>query len=330
MATTDIETAAEGLLFDASPNAEAETETDEVTQDDAPELEEVEEEAQDDEADVSEADDEADDAEEEADDEDDAAEESEGDKQPTTFKVKVDGEETEVTLDDLTRSYSGQAYIQKGMQEAADMRKQSEAMMQSLQAEQQKFVETVQQLQQSGLKSAPQKPDAALLDRDPIGYMQANARYETEMADYTAQQRQIKEVQERNSQMQTHQQRMQLEQEAQKLQQIIPEFANPETAAPLKEKLLKTGTEAYGYSADEMSGLSDARAVQVLMDAMRWRELQTGKAEAKKAPKPQKSIKPTGRRQSNPSVDRKKQVAQAKRSGKLEDFAALLLEPKNG
>jgi hypothetical protein len=321
--TTDIETAAEGLLFDSSK-----PETDEVTQDDAPELEEVEEEIED--QDVSEADDDADDADDYADDEDDDTEESEGDKKLTTYKVKVDGVEKEVTLDDLTRSYSGQSYIQKGMQEAAEAKKQLQAATASFQADQQKFVETVQKLQESGLKAAPQKPDAALLDTDPIGYMQANARFEAEMSDYTAQQRQIQEVSQRNAAMQGQQQQSFLREQAQRLQQAIPEFADPKTAAPLKEKLLKTGTEAYGYSLDEMSSLSDARAVQVLMDAMRWRDLKSGKAEAKKTPKPQKSIKPTGRRQQPSQVARDKQLAQARKSGSLQDFAASLLVPKNG
>jgi len=263
-------------------------------------------------------------------DEDDDTEESEGDEALTTYKVKIDGVETEVTLDDLTRSYSGQSYIQKGMQEAAEARKQAETAMAQLQADQQKFVETVQKLQESGLKAAPQKPNAALLDTDPIGYMQANAKYEADMADYTAQQRQVKEVSERNAAMQSQQQQAFLREQAQRLQQAIPEFSDPKTAAPLKEKLLKTGTDAYGYSLEEMSSLSDARAVQVLMDAMRWRELNSGKAEAKKTPKPQKAIKPTGRRQQSSKVAREKQLAQAKRSGSLEDFAASLLVPKNG
>ena len=326
MTATDINAAAEGLLFDTS--APETSETDEVAQDDAPELEAEEEEIE--AQDVSEADDDADDADEYADDEDDDTEESEGDERLTTYKVKVDGVETEVTLDDLTRSYSGQSYIQKGMQEAAEARKQADAAMASFQADQQKFVETVQQLQQSGLKAAPTKPDAALLDTDPIGYMQANARFEAEMTDYTAQQRQIKEVSDRNAAMQSQQQQMHLQEQAQRLQQAIPEFSDPKTAAPLKEKLLKTGTEAYGYSADEMSQLTDARAVQVLMDAMRWRDLKSGKAEAKKTPKPQKSIKPTGRRQQPSHVARDKQLAQARKSGSLEDFAASLLVPKNG
>ena len=63
----------------------------------------------------------------EGDDQADPGEETEGDEpehseaveEPQTFAVKVDGREMRVTLDELTRGYSGQAFIQKGMQEVA-------------------------------------------------------------------------------------------------------------------------------------------------------------------------------------------------------------------
>lgn len=328
MKTTDIETAAEGLLFNASEGAE--TETEEATQEDATEAEEVEVEeveTPEDEAETAE-DDDAEEAEPEG--EDDDEEEDEVSEQPSTFKVKVDGEEREVTLEELTRSYSGQSYIQKGMQEAAEVRKQAQELQSKLQAEQQQFVDFVQQLQSEGVKSAPQKPDAKLLDSDPIGYMQANAKYEAEMAEYKAQQTQFAQVQERQTKLQEEQRQAYLQEQLQELKVRVPEFANPETAAAVQEKLVKTGVEHYGFSADELSAVTDARTVQVLADAMRWRDLQAGKAEAKKKPKPPKAIAPTGRRQQPADVTRKKMLQQAKRSGKTEDFAALLLEPKNG
>lgn len=328
MEATDIEKAAEGLLFNASENAEAEPE--EVTQDDAPETEEAEvEEEETPEEDAETAED--DDAEEaEPDGEDGDEEEDEVSEQPSTFKVKVDGEEREVTLEELTRSYSGQSYIQKGMQEAAEMRKQAQELQSTLQAEQQQFVDFVQQLQSEGFKAAPQKPDAKLLDSDPIGYMQANAKYEAEMADYNAQQKQVAQVQERQTKLQEQQRQEYLKQQTQELQARVPEFANPETAKVAHEKLVKTGVDHYGFSPDELGAVTDARTVQVLMDAMRWRELQTGKAKAKTKPTPPKAIKPTGRREQPASVTRDKMRQQAKKTGKLEDFASLLLEPKIG
>ena len=322
MPATDLETAALGLLA-----PEPETEIEEVTQEAAPEIEEVEEVEV---YDTDEEPDEGDDSDDE--DENDAAEQDEGDKKPASkrYTVKVDGVDKQVTLDDLTRSYSGQAYIQKGMQESADMRKQTEQMYSSLQAEQRKFVETVQSLQQNGMRSRPQKPSADLLNSDPIGYMQENARYEAELEGYTAQQTQISEVTQRQSAMQQQARQVYLQEQVQRLQAEIPEFANHETASPLRDKLFKMGTENYGYSPDEMGEVTDSRAVKVLMDAMKWRELQSGKAAAKTAPKPSQSIKPTGRRQQPQRVARDKQLAKARSTGSLQDFAAAMLAPDNG
>lgn len=330
MATTDIETAAEGLLF--NPNEPVETDTDEATLD-ATEAEEVEEETGDTDASEDDVDDveaEAETEDDNSEDEDEGAEESETDEQPQTFSVKVDGEMKEVTLDELTRSYSGQAYIQKGMQENAQVRKDLEAREADLQAAQQRFVETVQKLQEGGLRQAPQAPDPALLDKDPIGYMQADAKYKAEMSAYEAQQREIAEVSQRTQKAQEQQRQAYLQQQMQELQSRVPDFADPQKAAVMRDKLIKTGVEAYGFSAEEIAAVADARTVQVLVDAMRWREVQSGKAEAKKKPAPPKAIKPTGRRTQSAEVTRKKLVQQAKKSGKLEDFANLLLEPKIG
>ena len=320
MNTTDLETAAESLLFDSSPDAEG----DEVAQGDAPEAEDAEL--------VDEDDDSEDEAEyelAESDDEDDAAEQSDGDEKPAAYTVKVDGVDTEVTLDDLTRSYSGQAYIQKGMQETAEGRKQFQADMASFQADQQRFSEAVHKLQSDGLKAHPQKPDSKMLETDPIGYMRAQAQYDVEVADYTAQQAQLSETANRSREYQNQQSQANLQSQAARLVELIPEFADPEKATALKSKLVEVGQSAYGYSPDELMGLTDARAVSVLNDAMRWRELQSGTAKAKTTPKPQRSVKPTGRRSQPKSVVRDKQLAQARKSGSSDDFMALMLEPKS-
>jgi hypothetical protein len=321
--TTDLETAAESLLFDSSPNAEG----DEVAQDDAPEADDAElvEEADENENLEDEAEYETD----ESDDEDDAAEQSDGDEKPTAYTVKVDGVDTEVTLDDLTRSYSGQAYIQKGMQETAEGRKQFQSDIAAFQADQQRFAEAVHKLQSDGLKAQPQKPDSKMLDTDPIGYMRAQAQYEAEVADYTAQQTQLSETENRSRAYQDQQSQADMQKQAARLVELIPEFADPEKATALKSKLVEVGQSAYGYSPDELMGLTDARAVSVLNDAMRWRELQSGTAAAKTTPKPQKSVKPTGRRSQPKSVVRDKQLAQARKSGNSDDFMALMFESKS-
>jgi hypothetical protein len=320
--TTDLETAAESLLFDSSPNAEG----DEVAQDDAPAADDAElvEEADDNESSEDEPEYETD----ESDDEDDAAEQSDGDEQPQSYTVKVDGVDKTVTLDDLTRSYSGQAYIQKGMQETAEGRKQFQSDIAAFQADQQRFAEAVHKLQSDGLKAHPQKPDSKMLETDPIGYMRAQAQYDAEVADYTAQQTQLSETENRSRAYQDQQSQADMQKQAARLVELIPEFADPEKATALKSKLVEVGQSAYGYSPDELMGLTDARAVSVLNDAMRWRELQSGTAAAKKTPTPQKSVKPTGRRSQPKSVVRDKQLAQARKSGKSDDFMALMFDSK--
>jgi hypothetical protein len=154
---TDIDTAVDSLLAPAEietqdtavealeqDTEEAEVETEE---------EEVSEEAEsDDEAEYDADADEAD-----ADDEDDEDEEDDGDEQPQLHTVKVDGEEVEVTLDDLKRSYSAVGYAQKRMQQAAEARKEAEGLYQTLQLERQQFLATVQNMQQQGSTTSPPK-----------------------------------------------------------------------------------------------------------------------------------------------------------------------------
>lgn len=327
METLTVEQAADRLI----PQPEAEVEAEQTTQDVEVEAEEteVEVEATQPEVDNEDGEEEVEveaEADIETDDEtDEPTEQDDGYETPEYIHVKVDGEDIQVTLDDLKRSFSGQGKIQKGMQEAAEMRKHSEATLNALQAEQQRFLQSVQALQQQGLKQPPQAPNEAMVETDPIGYIQDKARFDKEMGEYNQQQTEIQRVQEQQNVMQTSQQQEFLSQQAKIAQERIPELADPKVAGKFKETLIKTGIDAYGFTGDEMNSIMDARAINVLSDAYRWRNLQNSKVSAKKAPVTPKSVKPTGKRETPKNVVRNKQVNQAKRSGKLEDFAALLL-----
>lgn len=252
------------------------------------------------------------------------AEEEEAKEQaaPPKYTVKVDGKEIEVTLDDLKRSYSGQAYIQKGMQEAAEAKKQSEALYNALQAEQAKFLQVVQTIQQQGFKAPPKAPDMAMMDKDPIGYMQADARYRKEMAEFQAQQAQIQQTAHANQQMQERAMAEFVAEQKRTLQSRIPEFADERKAREITGKIREVASEAYGFTDQELGGIVDARHVQVLYDAMKWRQLQAARPNT--APAASKSIKPVARRQEPPQLARKKQIEVARKSGKPEAFVDLL------
>lgn len=319
MQATDMEAAVESLLMKSEPAVSDDTEaTQELDAEEEIETEEA------DDAESAEAETEAgDEAEEEAEDEDEDESEA-GSEGRDTYTVKVDGKEVSVTLEDLKRAYSGQSYIQKGMQEAAAKRKEADQLFQALQSEQQRFMETVQRIQSEGFRPAPQRPDPKLAETDPIGFMQANARYDAEMAQYQQQQEQLKAVSASQNALRQKAMQAHLAEQAAILQQSIPEFSDAAKAGEIKSKLLKTGAE-YGFGEDELAGVTDARTVQVLYDAMRWRELQSGTAKAKKKPEPPKNLKPRAKRTEPESVVRKKKMEQAKKSGRMEDWVDVLL-----
>jgi hypothetical protein len=256
----------------------------------------------------------------EADDEEDIAKE----QAPSKYTVKVDGKEIDVTLDDLKRSFSGQAYIQKGMQEAAEARKAATELYQTLQTEQAKFMQVVQTIQSQGFKAPPQAPDIGLMDKDPIGYMQADARYRKDLSEFQTQQVQIQQTAAAQRQMQERALAEFVADQGKLLQSRIPEFADQNKAREVTAKIRSTATEAYGFSDQELGNVIDARHVLVLHDAMKWRELQA--ARTKQAPAAPKSIKPSMRRAEPQQLIRKKQIDAARKTGKPEAFIDLLFQ----
>ena len=311
--TTDFETAAESLLIRETPEPEA-TEAPEL--EDAVESQEL---PQEDEAEEELPEDETGD--------DEPQEEEAKEEAPSKFTVKVDGTDVEVTLDDLKRSYSGQAYIQKGMKEAAEAKKAAMQLQEALQTEQSRFLEFAQMAQKQGIKSAPTPPDYSLAQTDPIGYMQADAEYRRELADYQTQQTQIQNLTRQREAMTAKQKQEFLNEQREILTQRIPEFADKAKASEITSKIVKTGLDAYGFTEQELGGVMDARHIQVLYDAARYRELQAVKAQPRKVEAP-KTVKPAARQPQPPQLARVKQLEQAKKSGKTEDFVSLLLEKK--
>ena len=311
-ATEQMEAAVNSLLIMDEP-----TDPDEAPQESLatePELEAQETEAQEDDAEAEYSEDvEAD------------ANDAEVDEETELYTVKADGTERKVTLEELKRSWSAEAHRQKGMQEAAEARKQATELFQTLQAEQSKFMQVVQTIQEHGFKAPPQAPDIAMMDKDPIGYMQQEARYRKDAAEYQAQQYQIQQTAAAHRQMQDRAMAEFVTEQSKVLQSRIPAFADANKAREITGKIRSTASEAYGFTDQELSGIVDARQVLALHDAMKWRELQA--ARTQKAPAAPKSIKPVMRRTEPQQIVRKKQIDAARKTGgKPEAFIDLLFK----
>lgn len=313
-ATDKIEAAVNSLLIMDEPSVQDEAPQEELATE--PEMEAQETEAPEEEAYEAEATEEVND--------DDATDPQENEA-TTLYTVKADGKEEKVTLDELKRSWSAEKHRQKGMQEAAEARKAATELYQTLQTEQAKFMQVVQTIQEQGFKAPPQAPDMAMMDKDPIGYMQAEARYRKDLQDFQTQQVQIQQTAMAHRQMQEKAMAEFVAEQSKLLQSRIPEFADPNKAREITGKIRSTASEAYGFTDDELGGIVDARHVQVLHDAMKWRELQA--ARTQKAPAAPKSIKPVARRSEPQQFVRKKQIDAARKTGgKPEAFIDLLFK----
>jgi hypothetical protein len=271
----------------------------------------------------------------EVDEADEAEDESEADAEDEApaeqlFTVKVDGREQQVPISELLRGYSGQAYIQRGMQEVAATKQEAESVYTALQSERQQLAQMVQAVQSGQVSlQPPQKPNESLLQTDPIGYLEARVKYDNDVATYQQTQQQLQQVTQQQSEAQQRAYMAHLAQEQQKLTQVIPAFANPETAAKVKQDLIAAGTEVYGYTPDELKQVADHRALRVLHDAAQYRRMMAGKkpveapAAAPKTPTIRPGAKPSA--QANTRVKAEKAKAQMKRTGSVDDVAKFLL-----
>ena len=266
-----------------------------------------------------------------ADDEDETADEDDGRETSQKFKVKVDGQELEVTLDDLKRSFAGQGYIQKRMQEVAAVRKEAETVYTALNQERAQLAQALAMYQQQlDAAGSMQPPSRELLKTDPIRYLEEEAAYREGMEQRQALAQQQAYLMQQQSEQQARAYRAYLAEQAQVLTERIPEFADAKKAGELKNKLIETGSRFYGFTPEELNAVSDARHVQVLHDAMRYRQLMAGKerVQEKVAQVNRPVVRPGTRRPetTGKQVEAKKAKARMKSTGSVDDVAAFLLK----
>lgn len=241
--------------------------------------------------------------------------------------VKVDGEEKQVTLEELKRGYSGQQYVQKGMQQVAEVKKEAENAYYALMQERQNLANLVQQVQSGQNLIPPQEPDSAMFDADPIGYMEAKIQYDNQMKAYQQNMGQVQQVLQQQTEAEQIARAEYAKQEAQRLVQVIPELADAGKAGKFKENLVRTATDVYGYTPEEIAGISSHRDFLVLRDAMKYREMMAGKETVQnKVKKAKPAIKPGAKKVSTKTDVVRKQRERLKKSGSIDDALALIMQ----
>ena len=242
-------------------------------------------------------------------------------------RVKVNGEFKEVTYEELTRDYSGQAYIQQRMQDVAQLEKQLKSAESELSTKTQQILEFANKMQEAPFV-APTPPSEQLFETDPMGFMKAKMVYDKEVSEYNSKVSKLQELHTERQKEQEVQLQIYTDNQTKILMEKLPELANPEKGEAYKAQLLKAG-EHYGFTADELQMVRDHRYVLTLNDAMKYRALVNKRKAAKT--KAGKTTTPTVKAgvKKRPGSVKAKQNDQAlqrlKKTGKAEDALALIL-----
>lgn len=221
-------------------------------------------------------------AEEEADDETESDEE-----QPQKFRVKVDGEDLEVTLDELTRGYSREAdYTRKTMAlsdatkaERAELATQKEAI--GKEREQYKAVldywaKTINEQMGSPDELEKLRNSANPEDRQEYTLRIADqVRFREKLGAIEAEQKRLKD---KESGEQAGISKARIAEEAKKLMASVPEWKDPAKWEADGKRMLSYAS-SLGVTAEEYNQITDHRMLRALHDAARYRELQSKKIE---------------------------------------------------
>jgi hypothetical protein len=240
--------------------------------------------------------------------------------------VTVNGKEERWTLDQLKQSAAGQGYINQKMQENAALEKQYKQQAQALAQQQQQVLAMYQQAQQGGLQ-APTPPSKELFDQDPIGYMEAKLTYDEAKAAHDQQLVQLRGMQQQQAQQQQAARQAHLAQQAEVLKQYIPEIVDPEKGEKLKAGIIDTGVH-YGFTPEEMAGVTDARYVRALNDARKYRQLIANKKKSQSKADGVRPVVKAGakKRSDGQAATRKKAHQRLQKTGSIDDALSLMLK----
>ena len=326
MEATSLDNAVEAMLA-PEPSQENQSEAVETTE--AP-TQDVESEAVEDVAesndDVEASGDDIEDAEYVEDDQIDDDDLVEAAEDTNLIPVKINGKEERWTLDQLKQSAAGQGYINQKMQENAALEKQYKEQAQALAQQQQQVLAMYQQAQQGGLQ-APTPPSKELFDQDPIGYMEAKLTYDEAKAAHDQQLYQLQGMHQQQAQQQQAARQAYLAEQAEVLKQYIPEIADPKKGEMLKTEIMDTGMH-YGFTPEEMAGVSEARYVRALNDARKYRQLVANKQKSQSKADGVRPVVKAGakKRPDGQAATRKKAQQRLQKTGSIDDALSLMLK----
>ena len=255
-----------------------------------------------------------------------AVEQEEVQEELPKYRVKANGEELEVSLDELLNGYSRTADYQKKTQSLAEQRKAVEAERVKIEEAakvRDTYAQRLQVIEQL-LSTEDTENLAELKETDPIAYAIKVAERSEKEKQLTAVKQERMRVQQEQSQQQQQLLHRHVQAEQERLKTLIPDFKD-EAKAEVIRKDIRAYAKSIGFSDQELSQVYDSRAVQTLYKAMMFEKLQSGKgALSKKVANAPKTLRPgTSNPQSSENEATKKDFERLRKSGNKNDAARL-------
>jgi|TARA_R110000822_G_scaffold67870_1_gene165177 uncharacterized protein with PIN domain len=248
--------------------------------------------------------------------EDDEEEEVESNVQ--SFKVRSDGVDLDVTLDELISGYSRQSSFTKKSQSLAEDRKSFESEIAEARQLRSQAIEVLESAKTVQPQQAPKTPEywQDLKDSDPMQFMlerddMREAQMQGQMREQQISQLRSQEEQEQQANLEKY-----ISSQRDQLSTLIPEWSNEKIASSERKAIVEYG-KGVGFTDKELGEAYDSRAVATMRKAMLYDKLTQKRGTLK--PNHRASMK-AGSQSINPSsTSSKKASARLQKSGSVED-----------
>ena len=255
---------------------------------------------------------------------DDEQDEIEEQNEPQLYSVKINGEDVEVTIDELQSSYSRQADYTRKTQELAQQRKTVEEQQSEVAKNEAIYKELLPKMEAALNEGLGEEPDwNALYQADPIGYVRERDLWNEKQQKLQAVQAEQQRLQEEAQAKQQEQIQNYMQYGDKQLLKIVPEWKDQSIAQKEKLAIREHAINDLGFTAEEINQVYDYRLLLGLRNS--WMQNKTQKAVKKKptqkASARNRVAKPGSVSRKKTSTPLKKSKARLAKSGKVQDAA---------
>lgn len=243
-------------------------------------------------------------------------------QKPSLHRVKVQGQELEVSLDELKSGYSRDSDYRQKTHALAEERRMLDDQKTSLSRSYDGKLKELTDLigaAESYIGQSSKEDLQKMYEEDPTqaAKIDFQQRQQRESFNKLKQQAEVAKLQQYNQY---------LDEQKRLAATKIPEYSDPVKGVTFKNQM-KNSLSEYGFNDQEIGSLADHRFLMVLRDAMEYKNLKSKPVTNKKvttAPKVVKSGTPKMEDSRRAAV--KQKIGRLRRSGKINDAQSAILE----